>query len=82
MRKPTMWFPNRSDTIRLVQLQMARSLKFWIKKVEELHYPYSENIGADQLRIAVNLICIFVFLYADCWFCHEAAHCVLLRGSC
>ena len=28
--KPTMWFPNRSDTNRPVQLQkQARSLKFW-----------------------------------------------------
>ena len=29
--KPTMWFPNRSDTNRPVQAQKrARSLKFWI----------------------------------------------------
>ena len=49
--KPTMWFPNRSDTNRPVQLQkQARSLKFWIHKVEELYYPCSENKGADQLR--------------------------------
>ena len=49
--KPTMWFPNRSDTNRAVQAQkMARDWKFWIKKVEELSYPCSENEGADQLR--------------------------------
>ena len=49
--KPTMWFPNRSDTNRAVQAQkMARDWKFWIKKVEELYYPCSENKGADQLR--------------------------------
>ena len=49
--KPTMWFPNRSDTNRLIQSQKrARSLKFWIYKVEELYYPCSENKGADQLR--------------------------------
>ena len=29
---------------------MARGLKFWIKKVEGLYYPCSENKGADQLR--------------------------------
>ena len=29
--KPTMWFPNRSDTNRPVQSQkMARGLKFWL----------------------------------------------------
>ena len=49
--KPTMWFPNRSDTNRPVQAQkQARSLKFRIYKVEELYYPCSENKGADQLR--------------------------------
>ena len=47
-----MWFSNRSDTNRPVQAQKrARSLKFWIFKVEEeLYYPSSENKGADQLR--------------------------------
>ena len=46
-----MWFPNRSDTNRSVQAQKrARSLKFWIEVGHELHYPSSENKGADQLR--------------------------------
>ena len=49
--KPTMWFPNRSDTNGPVQAQkMARSLKFWINKIEELYYACGENKGADQLR--------------------------------
>ena len=59
MRKPTFWFPTRSDTNQAVQLQkMARGLKFRIKKVEGLYYLCSENKGADQLR----------------WFSHDAAH--------
>ena len=42
--KPTMWFPNRSDTNRPVQLQkQARSLKFWSYVEEELYYPSSET---------------------------------------
>ena len=49
--KPTMWFPNKSDTNRPVQSQkMASSLKFRIYVEEELYYPSSENKGADQLR--------------------------------
>ena len=49
--KPTMWFPNRSDTNQAVQLQkQARSLKFCSKVEEVLYYPSSENKGADQLR--------------------------------
>ena len=44
-------FPTRSDTNRAVQPQkMASGLKFRIKVVEGLYYPYSENKGADQLR--------------------------------
>ena len=51
MRKPTFWFPTRSDTKQAVQSQkMARGLKFHIWKVEGLYYPCSENKGADQLR--------------------------------
>ena len=49
--KPTMWFPNRSDTNRSVQSQKrAKILKFRIQVEEELCYPSSENIGSDQLR--------------------------------
>ena len=41
---------------RPVQEQkQTRSLKFWIYKVEELHYPCSENKGADQLRGEADL---------------------------
>ena len=51
MRKPTFWFPTRSDTNQAVQLQkMARGFKFWIQKVEGLYYLCSKNKGADQLR--------------------------------
>ena len=51
MGKPTLWFLNRSDTNRPVQLQkQANSLKCWSSVEEELYYPSSENKGADQLR--------------------------------
>ena len=41
----------RSDTNQAIQLpEMARRWKFWISEVERLHYPSSENKGADQLR--------------------------------
>ena len=50
MGKPTMWFPNRSDTNGAVQSQKTtRSMNFRIQ-VEGLYYPCSENKGADQLR--------------------------------
>ena len=46
-----MWFSNRSDINRPVQLQkQARSLKFWRYVEKELYYPSSKIKGADQLR--------------------------------
>ena len=27
-----------------------------------------------SFAVTAKLICAFVFAYADCWFCHEAAH--------
>ena len=71
MGKPTMWFPNRSATNRLVQAQeRAGNLKFWIEVEEELFYLSSENKGV----VAVKLICVLVCAYADCWFFHKATH--------
>ena len=51
---------------------MARGLKFQIKEVEGFYYPCSENKGAD-------LICAFVFAYANCWFSHDTAHLVFIE---
>ena len=51
MGKPTMLFPNRSDTNRPVQAQKrTRSFEFRVEVEEELYCPGSENKGADQLR--------------------------------
>ena len=51
MKNTTMWFSNKSDTNQAVQAQMmARSLKFWIQKVNELYYTYSKNKSTDQFR--------------------------------
>ena len=74
-----MWFPNRSDTNWAVKAQkMARDWNFWIKKVEELYYPCSENKGVISFAVTAKLICAFVFAYyANCRFSHGAAHFVL-----
>ena len=51
MREPVFEVPTRSDTDQAVQLQkMVRGLKFWIKEVEGLFYPYSKYKGTDQMR--------------------------------
>ena len=78
MGKPTMWFPNRFNTIRAVQAQMARRLKFRILVEAELYYPSSENKGADQLRSNCESDLRHCFAYADCWFSHVVAR--ILHG--
>ena len=52
MRKRTMWILTRSGTNQAVQLlEMAGGWKFRVsEEVEVLHYPSSDNKGADQLR--------------------------------
>ena len=50
MRKPTLWFPTRSDTNLSAQPhKIARSMEFHIKEVEEMYYICSENKGSGQL---------------------------------
>ena len=75
MRKRTIWVLTRSDTNCSVQSQkMVRGWKFWIKKVEELFYPSSVTKVLISFTVTAELICAFVFAYADCWFSHVAAH--------
>ena len=51
MRKPVFGVSDLVPKNRAIQLQkMAKGLKFRIKEVEGLNYPYGENKGADQLR--------------------------------
>ena len=63
-------FPTRSDTNRAVQPQkITRGLKFLIQEVEVC----SKKKGTDQLRGTTQLICAFVFAYAN-RFSHDTAH--------
>ena len=69
-----MWILTWSDTNQAVQLlKMARGWKFWIKEVEVLYYPSSENNGADQLlgNCKADLHLCF---RAKRWFSHDEAH--------
>ena len=63
LRKPVLGV---SDSKRAVKSKkMARGLKFRIKEVEGLYYPFSENKGADQLcghREADLRLCFCIIL--------------------
>ena len=68
-----MWFPNRSDTIQAAQSQkQARNLKFQILKKRKCTIRVAKTKALISFAVTANLICVFVFAYADCWFSHEA----------
>ena len=77
--KPTMWFPNRSDTNRPVQAQKRdRSLKF---RNIALSDRVAKTKALISFAVTAKLICAFVFAYEDCWFSHVAAHLFLWRRN-
>ena len=76
MRKPTMWFPNRSGKNQAVQSQsqkQARSLKLRRESVLSMYYPCSESKGAAQLRgdreADLRLFLFFFFFFFFFFFC-------------
>ena len=74
MRKPAMWFLNRSDTNQAVQSQkQVRSFK-----KRKCTICVAKTKALISFAVTVKLICVFVFTYADCWVSHEAAQ-VLLK---
>ena len=67
-----------SDTNRAAQPQnMARGLKFRIKKVEGLYYLCSENKGADQLRGYREADLCLCFRICKTLVSHDAAHFII-----
>ena len=67
--KTCLWgFPTRSGINRAAQPpKMARGLKFWIQKVEELPYE-AKTKALISCVVTVQLICAFVFAYAKTGF--------------
>ena len=62
MRKPTMWFPNWSDTNRAMQAKkIARSLRFFNKRNGTIHVAKAKALISGA--ITAQLICAFVFTY-------------------
>ena len=61
---------------------MARGLKVWILKVDELYYLCSENKVLISFADTAKLICIFVFAYADCWISYDTARIHISNGEC
>ena len=71
MRKPTFWFPTRSDTNQAVQLQkMAKRLE--ISDYCTIYVAKTKSL--ISFAVTAKLICVFVFAYAKCLFSHDAAH--------
>ena len=53
--------------------KQARSLKFLFKKKRNCMIGVAKTKALISCAVTAQLICIFVFAYADCWLSHEAA---------
>ena len=71
MRKPTMWFPNRSDTNRAVQAQAGN---FGSRKKRHCIIRVAKSKALISFAVTAKLICAFVFACADCLFSDALAH--------
>ena len=70
MRKPTMLFPNKSNTNQAVQ---AKKMTIFRKK-RNCSIRIAKAKVLISFAVTVKLICAFLFAYAKCWFFHVAAH--------
>ena len=75
MRKPTMWFLNRSNTNRAVQPQKT-ARKF--KKKRNCTLRVTKTKVMISFAVTAKLSCIFVFAYENCWFSYEVAQIMTL----
>ena len=74
VRKPTTWVPTRSDTNQPVQSQkQARSLNIQFKKKKDCAIHAAKTKALTSCAVTAQLICGFVFAYANCWFSHVVA---------
>ena len=80
MRKPSIGFPNRSDTNRAVQAQLARGWKFWKKKNCMIFVVRTK--ARISLAVTAKLICAFDFTYAKCWFSHDTTQNDIVETTC
>ena len=67
-----MWFPNRSNTNRAVQVQkMAGNFGFSKSRNCTIHVVKTKVL--ISFAVTAKLFCPFVFAYAKCWFSHDTA---------
>ena len=77
-RKQSFGFLSRSDTIRTVQSQ-----KQAIKKTRICTIPAAKTKALISCAVTAQLIFVFAFSYACCWFSHAAAQLrMILAFSC
>ena len=84
MRKTTILISNQVQHKPACSHMQAILLKFWIYEEQGFYCLCSENKDADQLcsiscAVTAQLICVFVFAFADWWFSGAAAHIILCR---
>ena len=79
MRKPTIWVQTRSDTNQPAQSQkQARSLQFLIYEEEGCTIRVAKTKALISCAVTAQLICGFVFAYANCLCSYAVAQMFLI----
>ena len=74
MKKPTMWFPNRSDTNQLGKSQKWLEVgNFGFRKKRNSTIRVAKIEALISFAVTAKLICVFVSVSANCRFFNEVA---------
>ena len=76
MRKPTMWYSNRSGQTQteLYKHRGGLEAENFVLRKKNCTIPVAKTKVLISFAVTAKLICAFVFAYAQCWFSHDAAH--------
>ena len=66
------WFPTRTNTNQPRSQKQDRSLKFKLKGICTIHVAKTKSL--ISCAVTAQLICVFVFALAFCWFFGAEAH--------
>ena len=77
-----MWFPTGPTQTGLHKhRRWLEALNFGFKKKRKCSIRVAKSKALISFAISAKLICVFVFVYADCCFSHEAAQKASIQGQ-
>ena len=83
MRKSTMRFLIMSEKNELCKhRKWIETGNLGIRKKRNCTIHVVKIKALISFAVTAKLICVFVLAYANCWFCHDVAHIIVLQDEC